>query len=127
MFFQRLPARRCIPVVFLEASRAADWFIHPSERDSCTVLLPPEAARDARTLTRHLTRLLPRAPAMRAALARHATRMTLAWSELEEADHAEVGPDAVDIALWGMTAHRDFGVPRPLWDHDVHKKIKRKQ
>jgi hypothetical protein len=104
---------RCIPVVFLEASRTCDLLIHPSELDSMTVLLPPEAAWDPRALASNLTALLPRVPAMQAALARHATRMTLAWSEMEEADHAAVGPDALDVALWGMTRDRDFGVGKP--------------
>ena len=110
-------ACRCIPVVFLEESRQADWYFHPSEIDTATVLLPPSAAQSADTLMGNLTALLPRVPAMRRAVARYATRMTIAWSDLDEDDHKAVGPDALDIALWGMTQHRhrDFGVPRPIW------------
>ena len=90
----------------MEESRTVDWYINPAKRDDVTLLLPATAADDSEMLMRHLQLALPRVPAMQAALARHATRMTLAWSEMEEADHAAVGPDALDIMLWGMTKDR---------------------
>ena len=100
----------------MKASRTINLFIHPSELDDCTVLLPHDIAAEPQALADKLTELLPRVPAMQAALARHATRMTLAWSEMEEADHRAVGPDALDVALWGMTRNRDFGVEQPQWE-----------
>jgi hypothetical protein len=102
-------------VVFYEASRNMTWYIHGADRSTTSVLLPPALAGNATALAARLRGLLPRTRAMRAAVARHAMRLTYAWDELAEEDHEEVGPDAVDVALWAMTAHRDLGVPAPEW------------
>ena len=46
---------------------------------------------------------------MQANIARYATRLQYAYSELSKEDHALVGPDALDVALWAMTSDRKLG------------------
>ena len=36
-----------------------------------------------------------------------ATSLQFSYSEMQEADHHRVGPDAVDVMLWGMTQARN--------------------
>jgi hypothetical protein len=66
-----------------------------------------------------LRALRPRVPAMQAAIARHATRLQWSYAELGQRDHAEVGPDALDVALWAMTAGTDLGIAPPSYRESV--------
>jgi hypothetical protein len=56
------------------------------------------------TLHEHLRSLLPEARKMRAALSRVATSLQWSYSELGAEDHLAVGPYALDVALYHMTA-----------------------
>jgi hypothetical protein len=97
----------------MEPSRSLRAYIPPAAEAATSLLLPPAAAANSKRLLAALRGALPRARGMQAAIARHATRLQWAYSDLGEGDHKAVGPDALDVALWAMTAARDLGVPRP--------------
>ena len=90
----------------MDASRAMPWYISSEGESLTSVLLPESYARDHKLLHKHLSGLLKQVPKMRAAALRHATRLQYSYSEHGPADHAEVGPDALDVALWAMTANK---------------------
>jgi hypothetical protein len=92
-------------VAFLDASRTMPWYISAEAENRISILLPPNYADDPAALAAHLRSLLPQVPAMQAEIARHATRLQYSYSELSAEDHAAVGPDALDMALYAMTAH----------------------
>jgi Exostosin family len=97
----------CIPVVFSARSREYPWYLSDAALAAGTVLFDVGRLRANRSaLHAHLQALLPRAPEMRAALARAATSLQYAYSDLGAEDHAAVGPDAWDIALYRMAQLR---------------------
>ena len=90
----------CIPVVFHEHSRRWPVFFANEDVRAVTVMLPADAfAANPGVLEDKLRAWLPQVPAMQRAIAQQATGFQWAFSDLEEADHAEVGPDALDLAL----------------------------
>ena len=115
LLFNRAVVCRCIPVVFTEASRSLAAWIPDTVADSLSIVLPPRMAADGDQLMQHLQALLPRVPAMRANIAKYVTQLQYSHSELDASDHAQVGPDALDTALWAMTHELDLGVPKPSY------------
>lgn len=82
-------------------------YLSPEELEATTVLLHPER------LGKRFERLVPalegleaRLPAMRAAIARVATRLQWATADLTATEHAALGPDALDVALWHLSKGR---------------------
>lgn len=97
----------------MDASRALPWYISSEDEPLTSVLLPESYAHDTKRLRKHLRKLKPKVPKMRAAALRHATRLQYSYSELGPADHAEVGPDALDVALWALTADKPLRAHQP--------------
>jgi Exostosin family len=93
----------CIPVCFMESSRAYPWYLSDEELAATTVLIPYEQFRRNWTMLHdHLRSLLPQVPSMQAAIARHVTSLQYSYSEMGPEDHVLVGPDAVDVFLHRM-------------------------
>ena len=106
----------CVPVVFHDLTRSAyPWYLSPAEVNETTVLLDADSLGGGRMalLEPRLRRLKPRLPAMRAAIARVATRLQWATADLTEAEHAALGPDALDVALWGISTSQPRSQPQP--------------
>jgi hypothetical protein len=96
-------AMGCIPVVFLEESRRWTWFFTAEQLNSMTLLVPSEEIEyDEGALQRILTAKLPDVPAMQQAIARHAASFQYSYQALDEDDHLEVGPDALDVIIAKM-------------------------
>jgi hypothetical protein len=94
-----------MPVLFGDRTSECPWYLSPQALADGTVLLEAGELKDNRTLLHeHLRALLPQAPAMRATLSRVATSLQYSYSDMGVGDHAELGPDAFDVALYHMTA-----------------------
>lgn len=109
-------AMGCIPVIFIEASRDLELFLLPEESRSMSVLLAPEALLEGADgeLTRQLEAAADAASvrSMQAAAAERMTQLHWAYSDLYEADHASVGPDAWDVLLVGLKGRRSAAMRR---------------
>jgi hypothetical protein len=96
----------CIPVVFDERTRSSmPWYLSEAQLAQTTVLLDADSlGRDMSELEVRLQALWPQVPAMRLAIAAIATSLQYAYADPSEKEHSEVGPDALDVALYRMTS-----------------------
>lgn len=97
----------CIPVVFSEASRTLPLFLSNHEIRDASVLLDAASLDDPlgpNGIFSQLRARLPDAPRRRAAVAAAVTRLHYAYGELTAEDHDTVGPDALDMMLYGLAA-----------------------
>lgn len=96
----------CIPVVFNEHSRELGLFLTQEESSNMSVLIDQTHFMSAESddLTALLDAAAPpaRRAEMRRAMLEKVTSLHWAYSDLGEADHAEVGPDAWDVLLHGL-------------------------
>ena len=93
----------CIPVVFDDRSRHWPTFFESGGAQAVSALIPvAQFAANTSALGDTLRSMLPLVPAMREAIAQQATGFQWAFSDLDEQDHAAVGPDALDLALYRL-------------------------
>ena len=92
----------CIPVVFHDRSRSWPTFFEHGDVRAVSVLLPAAdflANATGAALEALVRAHLPYVPAMARAIAQQATGFQWSFSDHSEAEHAAVGPDALDRAL----------------------------
>ena len=91
----------CVPVVFADATRASlPGYLSRELLERTTVLMSPDVLRaGGAAVADALAARLPHAPVMRAAMADIATTLQWSYGEPTAAEAAEVGPDALDVAL----------------------------
>ena len=92
----------CIPVVFHDRSRNWPTFFENGDARAVSVIIPAAeflANATGAALEGRLRAHLPHAPAMARAIAQQATGFQWSFSDHSEAEHAAVGPDALDRAL----------------------------